>query len=143
MCLSESKTMRRDSASSRRSCPSDCRNPSSLSCRDTRFQHSTCWASRFSGGNLTRIHLSRKPQRPRAVCPSCCFRRDSSKSDVPIWVVLTRSASIGMRPAQNREHRIVQVDHEDILCNWKVRVEGELWPSFIKLVEDALSRSNP
>jgi hypothetical protein len=48
-----------------------------------------------------------------------------------------------MSPAQNREHRIVQVDHEDILCNWKVRVEGELWPSFIKLVEDALSRSNP
>jgi hypothetical protein len=47
------------------------------------------------------------------------------------------------QPAQNREHRIVRVDHEDILCNWKVRVVGELWPSFIKLVEDALSRSDP
>ncbi|MGB8917916.1 MAG: hypothetical protein WCC89_13745, partial [Candidatus Sulfotelmatobacter sp.] len=46
-------------------------------------------------------------------------------------------------PAQNREHRIVQIDHEDILCNWKVRVVGELWPSFIKLVEDALSRCDP
>jgi len=46
-------------------------------------------------------------------------------------------------PAQNREHRIVQIDHEYILCNWKVRVVGELWPSFIKLVEDALSRCDP
>jgi hypothetical protein len=45
--------------------------------------------------------------------------------------------------AQNREYRIVQVDHEDILCNWKVRVTGELWPSFIKLVESALSSDDP
>jgi hypothetical protein len=33
--------------------------------------------------------------------------------------------------------------HEEILCNWKVRVSGELWPSFIKLVEGALSRPDP
>ncbi len=39
------------------------------------------------------------------------------------------------RQAQNREYRVVQVDHEDILCNWKVRVTGELWPSFVKIVE--------
>ena len=38
--------------------------------------------------------------------------------------------------AQNREYRIVQVD-------WKVRVTGELWPSFIKLVESALSSDDP
>lgn len=47
------------------------------------------------------------------------------------------------RQAQNREYRIVQVDHEDILCNSKVQVTGELWPSFIKLVESALSGDNP
>ena len=47
------------------------------------------------------------------------------------------------RPAQNRECRVVQVDHEDILCNWKVRVTGELWPSFVKLVESALSSADP
>jgi hypothetical protein len=47
------------------------------------------------------------------------------------------------KPVQNREYRIVQVDHEDILCNWRVRVSGELWPSFIKLVEGALSRTDP
>jgi hypothetical protein len=44
---------------------------------------------------------------------------------------------------QNREYRIVQVDHEDILCNWKVRVTGEVWPSFIKLVESALNSDDP
>jgi hypothetical protein len=45
--------------------------------------------------------------------------------------------------AQNRECRVVQVDHEDILCNWKVRVTGELWPSFVKLLESALSTDDP
>jgi hypothetical protein len=47
------------------------------------------------------------------------------------------------KPAQNSESRIVQVDHEDILCNSKVRVMGELFPSFIKLIEDALSKPDP
>jgi hypothetical protein len=47
------------------------------------------------------------------------------------------------REAQNREYRIVLVDHEDILCNWKVRVTGGPWPSFIKLVESALSSDDP
>jgi len=45
--------------------------------------------------------------------------------------------------AHNREYRLVQVDHENILCNWKVRVTGERWPSFIKLVESALSSKDP
>jgi hypothetical protein len=47
------------------------------------------------------------------------------------------------KPAQNREYRVVQIDHEDILCNLKVRVVGELWPSFIKLVEGALVSPDP
>ena len=45
--------------------------------------------------------------------------------------------------SQNREYAVVQVDHEDILCNWKVRVSEALWPSFIKLVEAALATSEP
>ena len=45
--------------------------------------------------------------------------------------------------AKKREYRIVQVDHEDILCNWKVRVSAECWPSFIKLVESALNAEHP
>lgn len=44
---------------------------------------------------------------------------------------------------QDREYRIVQVDHEDILCNWKVRVTAQLWPSFIDLVQSALSSADP
>ena len=44
---------------------------------------------------------------------------------------------------QNREHRIVQIDHEDILCNWKVRISGELCPSFVKLMECALASTDP
>jgi hypothetical protein len=43
----------------------------------------------------------------------------------------------------SQEYRVVRVDHEDILCNWKVRVTGELWPSFIKLVESALNSDDP
>jgi len=45
--------------------------------------------------------------------------------------------------SQNREYRIVQVDHEDILCNSKVRVSSELWGSFVELVESALSSADP
>lgn len=36
---------------------------------------------------------------------------------------------------QNREYRIVRADHEDILCNFRVRIVGELWPSFLNLAE--------
>jgi len=36
---------------------------------------------------------------------------------------------------QNREYRIVRADHEEILCNSRVRIVGELWPSFPSLAE--------
>ena len=36
---------------------------------------------------------------------------------------------------QNREYRIVQADHEEILCNSRIKIRAELWPSFRKLVE--------
>jgi hypothetical protein len=45
--------------------------------------------------------------------------------------------------AQNREYRVVQVDHEGILCNWEVPVTEERWPSFIKFVKSALSGGDP
>ena len=45
--------------------------------------------------------------------------------------------------SQNREYRIVRIDHEDILCNWKIRVSGELWGSFVSLVVAALSSPDP
>lgn len=43
------------------------------------------------------------------------------------------------RTRQNREYPIVRISHEDILCHWRVNVLGELWPSFRKLAEVALS----
>jgi hypothetical protein len=42
---------------------------------------------------------------------------------------------------QNREYRIVQANHEEILCNFRVKIRGELWPSFRKLAEHQLSLS--
>jgi hypothetical protein len=39
---------------------------------------------------------------------------------------------------QNREYRIVRIDHEQILCNWRARVSGELWPSFIKFMDSVI-----
>jgi hypothetical protein len=44
---------------------------------------------------------------------------------------------------QNREYPLVQVDHEDILINFKVRVKGELWPSFVEFVQAAVSSDDP
>jgi hypothetical protein len=44
---------------------------------------------------------------------------------------------------QNRECSLVRVDHEDILIHFKVRVTSELWPSFVHLVESALSSDDP
>jgi hypothetical protein len=38
-------------------------------------------------------------------------------------------------PKQNREYGIVLADHEEILCNNKVKIRSELWPSFRKLLE--------
>lgn len=44
---------------------------------------------------------------------------------------------------QNREFRIVRIDHEEILCNGKIHLVGELWPSFITLAGSALAAKDP
>jgi len=36
---------------------------------------------------------------------------------------------------QNREYPLVCADHEEILCNYRVKIVGQLWPSFAELVE--------
>lgn len=36
---------------------------------------------------------------------------------------------------QNREYRIVLADHEEILCNSRIKIRAELWSSFRKLLE--------
>lgn len=40
---------------------------------------------------------------------------------------------------QNREYRIVTADHEQVLCYSRIKLLGELWPSFRQLVEQELS----
>ena len=44
---------------------------------------------------------------------------------------------------QDREYRLVRIDHEDILVNFKVRVIAELWPSFVELIQAAVSSDDP
>jgi hypothetical protein len=36
---------------------------------------------------------------------------------------------------QNREHGIVLADHEEILCNLRVKIRSQVWPSFRKLLD--------
>jgi hypothetical protein len=38
---------------------------------------------------------------------------------------------------EGREYRIVQLDHEDILCNSRIRVVREIAPSFLNLVSSS------
>jgi hypothetical protein len=38
---------------------------------------------------------------------------------------------------QNREHGIVLADHEEILCNLRVKICSQVWPSFRKFLETA------
>jgi hypothetical protein len=42
-------------------------------------------------------------------------------------------------PNQNREYPIVVADHEEILCNFRVKIREEIWPSFRKLIESVIS----
>jgi hypothetical protein len=42
-------------------------------------------------------------------------------------------------PKQNREYRIVLVDHEEALSNSRVKIRSELWPSFRHFLESAIS----
>jgi hypothetical protein len=42
-------------------------------------------------------------------------------------------------PGQNREYRIVQADHEQVLQWSRVKILREIWPSFLKMVESYIS----
>src|SRR5215472_9263774 len=43
---------------------------------------------------------------------------------------------------KSREMRVVKIDHEEILCNYKVRVVDELAPSFEALVQSTIDLAN-
>jgi hypothetical protein len=40
--------------------------------------------------------------------------------------------------SQNREHGIVLADHEEILCNSRVKIRSQVWPSFRKFLESGV-----
>jgi len=40
---------------------------------------------------------------------------------------------------KHRDMRIVKIDHEEILCNYKVKVVAELAPSFFELLQDTIT----
>jgi hypothetical protein len=42
-------------------------------------------------------------------------------------------------PINNREYPIVRIDHEEILCNCRIKVTSQIAPSFFKLVEQFLA----
>jgi hypothetical protein len=43
---------------------------------------------------------------------------------------------------KNKDYRIVKIDHEEILCNWRVKVVAEVAPSFEKLVQQTIESAN-
>jgi hypothetical protein len=38
----------------------------------------------------------------------------------------------------NREYPVVRIDHEQILCNGRVKVVEQVWPSFLRMAEQIL-----
>jgi hypothetical protein len=45
------------------------------------------------------------------------------------------------RKKYNRECKIIMLDHEEILCNYRIKVVSELAPSFEQLVQDTIERA--
>jgi hypothetical protein len=43
---------------------------------------------------------------------------------------------------KRKDYRIVKIDHEEILCHYKVKVVAELAPSFEQLVRQTIERAN-
>ena len=43
---------------------------------------------------------------------------------------------------KNGDYRIVKIDHEEILCNNRIRVVAELAPSFEHLVRQTIDQAN-
>jgi hypothetical protein len=43
---------------------------------------------------------------------------------------------------KNREMRVVKIDHEEILCNCRIKVVAELAPSFEALAKDTIALAN-
>ena len=44
---------------------------------------------------------------------------------------------------KNGDYRIVKIDHEEILCNNRIKLVAELVPSFEHLVRQTIDQANP
>jgi SMI1 / KNR4 family (SUKH-1) len=45
------------------------------------------------------------------------------------------------KPAQNREFPIVRINHEEVLCNYRIKITEQIADSFFRLIEDFLRGS--
>ncbi len=43
---------------------------------------------------------------------------------------------------KNRDMRVVKIDHEEILCNYRVKVVAEMAPSFFDLLQGTINLAN-
>jgi hypothetical protein len=46
------------------------------------------------------------------------------------------------RRTNNRDYPVVKIDHEEILCNYLIKVVGEIAPTFEELVRDTIRRGS-
>ncbi len=46
-------------------------------------------------------------------------------------------------PTKLNDYRIVKLDHEEILCNYRIKIVAEVAPSFEHLVRQTIERANP
>ena len=46
-----------------------------------------------------------------------------------------------IKSRRNRDYRIVKIDHEEILCNYRIKVVSEIAPSFRALVLQTIERA--
>jgi len=98
----------------------------SLSLDGSRIRVRTLWRRRPPKGSLSELLL-----------PNGCVQvgqLDTGSFDAVCFDLNQKS--------QNRECQIVQIDHEDILSNWEVRVSAKLWPSFVKFMESTISATH-
>lgn len=61
------------------------------------------------------------------------FGRGADMDDDPVCFEI--------KSRKNRDYRIVKIDHEEILCNYRIKVVSEIAPSFRALVPQTIERA--
>lgn len=50
--------------------------------------------------------------------------------------------NLNVKEAEHREYPLVVADHEEILCNNRVKISRQIWPSFLTLITTAVESHN-